>query len=81
MQIIFLRDFEYWRIYAGLTAKEIKEREESYDYPPRLQIRCYQIDASKALLFSFTISKRTMNSQTNIAQFVVKKTASKGIFV
>ena len=76
-QITHLCDFEYWRIFKGLTAKEIREREESFEYPPRLQLTCDQIksDASKSLFCSFEISKTSNSKTTTIAEFSVKKIA------
>ena len=76
-QITHLCDFEYWRIFQGLNVEEIKEREESFEYPPRLQLTCDQIksDASKSLFCSFEISKKSNNTTTTIAEFSVKKFA------
>ena len=48
-QVIFPYDFEYQRMFYGLTLEEIREREKSCHYPPRLQINCQQIDALKSL--------------------------------
>ena len=74
MQITHLRDFKYWEIFSGLTVEQIREREESFDYPPRLKIECVQIDVSKSLFSSFVVSKRSKNMETTpIAQFLVIK--------
>ena len=73
-QIVHLRDFAFWKIFHGLTVEEIRKREESFDYPPRLQIECEQIDDSKPLYSSFTISKK--HSKVNVAEFsLIKKVA------
>ena len=73
-QITHLRDFEYWKIFSGLTIEQIREREESLEYPPRLQIKCEQIDASQPLYCSFKISKKSNSIETPIAKFsLVKK--------
>lgn len=73
-QITHLCDFEYWKIFQGLTVEEIKEREASCDYPPRLQIQCEQIDFSKSLFSSFEVSKK--NWKMPIAQFPLVKKVS-----
>ena len=74
MQITHLHDFEYWEIFRGLSIEQIKEREESLEYPPRLQIKCEQLDASKPLFSSFKVSKRSKNREIPIAQFpLIKK--------
>ena len=78
LQITHLCDFEYWEIFRGFTVEQIKEREESLEYPPRLQIKCEQIDATtcKSLFFSFKISKRSKDREIPIAQFpLIKKVA------
>ena len=76
IQITHLCDFEYWEIFDGLTVEQIREREESFEYPPRLQIKCEQIDNSKSLYSSFKISKRSKDKEKPIAQFpLVKKVA------
>ena len=76
IQITHLCDFEYWEIFHGLTVEQIKEREESFEYPPRLQITCEQIDNSKSLYSSFKVSKRSKDKEKPIAQFpLVKKVA------
>ena len=73
LQIIHLRDFAFWRIFQGLNTEEIEKRQSNFDYPPRLQIECVQIDPSKSLYSSFEISKTDSN---NIANFpVIKKAA------
>ena len=73
-QIIHLRDFEYWRIFQGLTAEEMKQREENYEYPPRLQLDCTQLDNSKSLLSSFVVSKKfTAMEEKEVAQFKLNK--------
>lgn len=75
-QIRFFRDFEYWNIFSGLTPEEIKMRQESFDYPPRLQIECQQIDPSKSLYNKFDLYKRYPNQV--IAEFsLVKKVTGK----
>ena len=56
-------------MFRGLTNDQIKEREKSFEYPPRLQIKCEQIDYSKLLHFSFKVAKRTKNREIAIAQF------------
>ena len=76
IQITHLRDFAYWLIFRDLTVEEIMEREERFEYPPRLQIKCKQMDACKPLFSSFEISKR--NKKLNekiipIAEFIVNK--------
>ena len=62
----------------------MKEREKSFEYPPRLQIRCKQIDVSTPLYFSFKISKRStknMDNSKEIAQFSLdKEVAGTGVF-
>ena len=58
MQIVHLQDFEFWKIFDGLTVEERREREESFDYPPRLRIECLQIDATKPLYSNFKVSKK-----------------------
>ena len=69
-QITHLQDFKYWKIFSGLTPEEIREREEDYEYPPRLQIECKQTDTYKSLQSSFKISKRNINNEIqHIAQF------------
>ena len=73
-QIVHLQDFKYWEIFSGLTVDQIREREEDYEYPPRLKIECQQIDASKSLQFSFEVSKRNMNNDIQpVAQFSLNK--------
>ena len=82
-QISHVLDFEYWKIYSGLTVKQMKEREKSFEYPPRLQIKCKQIEVSKPLYFSFKISKRSrnMDNSKEIAQFSLhKEVAGTGVF-
>ena len=76
MQITNLRDFKYWKIFRGLTIEEIKERENSFDYPPRLQITCEQLDASKPLFSNFQVSKRSKHLERPIVQFPLVKTMS-----
>ena len=74
IQITHLCDFKYWEIFRGLTVEQIREREESFDYPPRLQIKCEQIDASKPLYSSFEVFKSTKSKEVLIARFsLVKK--------
>ena len=73
LQITHLCDFEYWRIFRDLTVEEVKEREERFEYPPRLQIKCKQTDASKPLYSSFKVSKRSNNKEVPIAQFLLDK--------
>ena len=76
MQITHLHDFEYWKIFHGFTVEQIKEREESFEYPPRLQIKCEQIDDSKSLYSSFEVSKRNNNQDIPIATFsLIRKVA------
>ena len=77
-QVVHLHDFEYWRIFHGLTVEQIKEREESCEYPPRLLIECQQIDPSKPLYSNFTVAKRNKSMEEKvIAQFpLVKKVKS-----
>lgn len=71
LKITHLQDFEYWRIFSGLTRDEIKKREGSCEYPPRLQIECKQItNLSKPLIFSFVVSKMNKDmKEIHIAQF------------
>ena len=69
IQITHLGDFKYWRIFYGLTIQQIKEREALFEYPPRLQIRCKQVDTTKPLYFTFTISKRRKKKEIHVAQF------------
>ena len=75
MQITHIKDFQYWKIYDGFTIDEIKERKLTFDYPPRFQIQCEQIDASKSLFSSFVLSKRNRNKEEEeIAEFsLIKK--------
>lgn len=47
----------------------MREREKCFEYPPRLLIKCEQIDDSKPLSSSFVISKRSKNKEIPIAQF------------
>lgn len=75
-QIIHLRDFEYWKIFHGLTVEEIRERETNFDYPPRLQIQCEQIDTSKPLYSSFEVSKRHKNMVVAVFPLVKKVTGT-----
>ena len=75
-QINHLRDFEHWRIFKGLKNKEIKEHEKKFEYPPRLQIECTQLDGSKPLHSSFVVSKKKKSMESreeHIAQFPIKK--------
>ena len=73
-QIIHLRDFEYWRIFYGLTREQMEEREESCEYPPRLQIECEQVNPAKSLKYILKVSKKSKDtSKVIIAQFTVKK--------
>ena len=74
LQVTHLHDFEYWRIFRDLTVKEIRQRQERFEYPPRLQIKCKQINPSKPLYFSFKVSKRSKNKEVTIAQYLVDKT-------
>ena len=76
IQITHLCDFAYWLIFRDLTVEEIREREERFEYPPRLQIKCKQVDASKPLYSSFKISKRSKNEETPIAEFILDKTVA-----
>ena len=39
----------------------MREREETFDYPPRLRIECVHIDSSKDLCSSFKVSKKHSN--------------------
>ena len=73
LQITHLCDFEYRRIFHGLTVEEIREREERFEYPPRLQIDCQQNDSSKPLNCSFEISKRSKNNEAPIAKHLLHK--------
>ena len=78
IQIAHLCDFKYWEIFQGLTVEQIREREQSFEYPPRLQIKCEQIDYSKSLYSSFEISKRSedMEKPIDIVTFpLIKKAA------
>ena len=56
-----------------MTVEEIREREEQFEYPPRLQIDCQQIDPSKPLSSSFKISKRSKNNEVPIAKILLRK--------
>ena len=56
-----------------MTVEEIREREEQFEYPPRLQIDCQQIDPSKPLSSSFKISKRSKNNEAPIAKILLRK--------
>ena len=76
IQVTHLCDFEYWEIFRGFTVDQIKEREESFEYPPRLQIKCEQIDDTKPLIFSFEVSKRSKNMKIPIAKFSLVKKVS-----
>ena len=60
-------------MFYGLTLEEIKDREKSCHYPPRLQIKCQQIGAFKALNTSFKVSKRSKSEETFIAEFPLIK--------
>ena len=74
MQVTHVCDFKYWEIFRGLTVEQIKEREESFEYPPRLQIKCEQINPLKSLDSNFKIFKTTKNNEVPIATFpLVKK--------
>ena len=76
MQITHLCDFEYWEIFRGFTVEQIREREECFEYPPRLQIRCEQIDDTKPLYSSFKVSKRSKDREMLIAKFPLIKKVS-----
>ena len=76
MQITHLSDFEYWKIFSGLTIEQMKEREECLEYPPRLQIKCDQIDDAKSLYSGFEISQRSKNREIVIAEFSLIKKVS-----
>ena len=58
-----------------MTTKEIKEKERSFEYPPRLQIQCQKIDVTKPLYSGFEISKRGHNNVT-VAKFSLDKTVA-----
>ena len=74
MQITHVCDFKYWEIFRGLTVEQLKEREESFDYPPRLQIKCEQINPLKSLYSNFKVFKTTKKNKVPIATFpLVKK--------
>ena len=60
-------------MFHGLTVEEIREQEEQFEYPPRLQIDCQQIDPSKPLNSSFKISRRSKNNEAPIAKFLLRK--------
>ena len=52
----------------------MKEREENYEYPPRLQIDCIQLDSSSSLLSSFVVSKKsTAMEEKDVVKFTLKK--------
>ena len=67
---------KYWEIFRGFTVDQIREREKSFEYPPRLQIRCEQIDDTKPLYSSFEESKRSKNREMPIAKFSLIKKVS-----
>ena len=79
MQIFHLCDFKFWKIFHGLTVEEIKTREASFDYPPRLQIQCEQIDVSKPLYSSFQVSKKYKNMV--IAEFPLVKKVTGSFYI
>ena len=51
----------------------MKERENDFQYPPRLIINCKQMDASKPLCSSFKVSKRSKDEEIPIAEFPLFK--------
>ena len=74
MQIKHIKDFQYWKIFDGFTIEEMKERERTFDYPPRFQILCKQNDTSKSLFSSFVLSKKNLNEEEEeIAEFSLIK--------
>ena len=77
-QITHLDDFKFWKIFEGLTKKEMRKREKAFEYPPRLRIECVHIDPSKSLCSSFSVSKKPDN--TVIGRFSLVKQVT-GIYV
>ena len=73
MQITHVCDFKYWEIFRNLTVEQMKEREESLEYPPRLQIKCEQIDPLKSLNSNFKVFKTTKSNEVPIAMFPLVK--------
>ena len=58
-------------MYKGLTKKEMRRREKTFQYPPRLRIECVHIDSSKPLCSSFTVSK--IHNHVVIGEFSLVK--------
>ena len=57
-----------------MTDKQITEREENYEYPPRLRIECKQMDISKALHSTFVVYKKSKDKEDEcIARFTINK--------
>ena len=66
-------------MFSNLSVEQIKEREESCDYPPRLQIKCKQINVSKSLYSSFMISKKSKNMDPDTSVPIVQFSLDKEI--
>ena len=65
-------DFMYWNIFSDI--EQLRECEELFEYPPRLQIIFQHINTSKSLSGSLVISKRNnKNSESVIGQYAVIK--------
>ena len=58
-------------MFHGLTDDERREREKSFDYPPRLRIECIPTGTSKPLYSSFKVSKK--HSEIVIGEFSLTK--------
>ena len=60
-------------MFHGLTVEQIREREQCFEYPPRLQIKCKQIKPDKPLYSGFKVNKRNKKMEVPIAQFSLIK--------
>ena len=49
------------------------EREDNFEYPPRLQVECRQNGSSKSLFSNFVICKVNNRKEERIAQFSLTK--------
>lgn len=67
-------------MFRGLTTEQIKQREERFQYPPRLQIECEQNKPCEPLHSSFQVYKRykelSIKAPVPIARFLLVKKAS-----
>ena len=58
----------------------MREREETFHYPPRLRIECVHIDSSRPLYSSFMVSKKHNNIV--IGEFsLVKQVTLTGMYI